>query len=133
MKREVLVVPIQVGGVRIGKGLVEGTWSLYRFILGVQYLWDITLQFVTLRLYVLDGETYHRTANLDSHSMLSLKPELVFKKDDSTELWGIVLNVEAVLLAFDDSMAATNTNIVDTNLTLMTTAKLELRLFVGNS
>lgn len=60
--------------------------------------------------------------------MLCLQPKLVLKKNDGSELGSIVLNVEPILLALNDSMATTNTDVVDSHLALMTSSKLELRL-----
>lgn len=51
--------------------------------------------------------------------MLSLESQLVFQKDDRAELGGVVFDVEAVLLTLDDSMAPTDTDVVDSHLTLV--------------
>lgn len=60
--------------------------------------------------------------------MLGLESKFLFQKDDGSKLRGVVLDVKAVLLALDDGMAATNTYVVDPNLTLVTPSKFELRL-----
>ena len=57
--------------------------------------------------------------------MLRLQPKLLLQKDDCSEFGSIVLNVEAVLLTFDDSMTPADTNVVNSYLTLVTTSKLE--------
>jgi len=57
--------------------------------------------------------------------MLSLQSKLIFKQNNGTELGRIVLNVKAILLAFDDGMASTDTDIIDSYLTLVTSPKLE--------
>ena len=57
--------------------------------------------------------------------MLCLQPEFIFKKNNGSKLRGVVLNVEAVLLALDDGMASTHTDIIDSHLTLVATAELE--------
>jgi hypothetical protein len=64
--------------------------------------------------------------------MLCLQPKLVLKENDSSKLGSIVLNVEAVLLALDDCVAPTHTDVVDSHLALMPSSKLELRLLGGN-
>ena len=60
--------------------------------------------------------------------MVGLQSELILQKDDCTKLGGIVLDVETILLALDDSVASTDTDIVDSHLGLMTTSKLEFGL-----
>ena len=60
--------------------------------------------------------------------MVGLQSELIFQKDDGTELRGVVFNIETILLAFDDSVASTDTNIIDSNLGLMTTSKFKFCL-----
>lgn len=60
--------------------------------------------------------------------MLRLQPQLLFQQDDRAELRSVVLNVEAVMLAFDDSVTATNTDVVDSHLTLVSATQLELGL-----
>ena len=63
--------------------------------------------------------------------MLSLEPELVLKENDGTKLTGIVLYVEAILLALDDGMAPAHTDVIDPHLRLVAPTKLELGLLVG--
>jgi len=58
--------------------------------------------------------------------MLSLESQLLFQQDDSTELGRVVFDVETILLALYDSVTSTNANVVDTNLTFMSTPELEL-------
>jgi len=60
--------------------------------------------------------------------VVGLQSELIFQKDDGTELRGVVFNIETILLAFDDSVASTDTNIIDSNLGLMTTSKFKFCL-----
>jgi len=61
--------------------------------------------------------------------MLGFQSELLLQQDDGPELRGVVLDVEPILLALDDSVAPAHTDVIDAHLTLMTTAQLELRLF----
>jgi len=60
--------------------------------------------------------------------VVGLQSELIFQKDDGTELRGVVFNIETILLALDDSVASTDTNIIDSNLGLMTTSKFKFSL-----
>ena len=60
--------------------------------------------------------------------MVSLQSELVLEQNDGAKLGGVVLDVEAVLLALDDCVASTHGNIVDPHLTLVASTELELSL-----
>ena len=60
--------------------------------------------------------------------MVGPQSELIFQKDDGTELRGVVFDIETILLALDDSVASTDTNIIDSNLGLMTTSKFKFSL-----
>jgi hypothetical protein len=60
--------------------------------------------------------------------VVGLQSELIFQKDDGTELRGVVFNIETILLALDDSVASTDTNIIDSNLGLMSTSKFKFGL-----
>lgn len=73
MKWEILVVTIHVGGVSVGKSLVEGYWTLDCFVLGVQHLRYVTLQLVTFRLNVFNCEADDCASNLHGHSMLGFQ------------------------------------------------------------
>ena len=91
------------------------------------------LEFLFLRLDVLDGERYDSSTNLHSHGMMSLKSQLVLQQDDRAELRGVVFDVETILFALDDCVASTDTDIVDTHLTFMTSTKFELTLLGSHS
>ena len=65
--------------------------------------------------------------------MACLQPQLVLEENYGAELGGVVFDVESVRLALDDGMTSAHTDVVDSNLTLMTSTKLELALGVGNS
>jgi hypothetical protein len=58
--------------------------------------------------------------------MLSLESQLLFQQDDGTELGRVVFDVEPILLALNDSVTPTHADVVDTNLTFMSTPELEL-------
>lgn len=60
--------------------------------------------------------------------MVSLQSELFLEQNDGAKLGGVVLDVEAVLLALDDCVAPTHGNIVDPHLTLVASTELELSL-----
>ena len=60
--------------------------------------------------------------------MVCLQSELVLQKDDGSKLRGVVFDVESILLALDDSVASTDTDIIDSDLGLMTTSKFEFSL-----
>ena len=60
--------------------------------------------------------------------MVSLQSQLVLEQNDGSELRGIVLDVEPVLLALDDRVASTDTDVVDTHLGFVATTKFELSL-----
>lgn len=77
---------------------------------------------------VLDGETDDSSSHLHGHGVVGLQSELILKEDDGSELGGVILDVETILLAFDDRVASAHTNIVDSHLGLMTTPKFELSL-----
>ena len=47
---------------------------------------------------------------------MSLESQLVLEQNDGAELGGIVFNVETILLAFNDGVTSTYTDIVDTHL-----------------
>ena len=129
MQREILIVSVHVRCIGIRKRLVQRNGSLNRLILGVEHLGHIALQLVALRLHVLNCEADDRTTDLDGHGVLRLQSQFFLEEDDRAELGGVVLDVEAVLLALDDGVAATDTDVVDTHLTLMAAPQLELRLF----
>lgn len=128
MKWEVLVVTIHVGGIGIRDGLVEGARCLDCFILGVKYLGHVTLQLVSLGLNVFYGEADDCASYLDGHSVLSLQPKLLLQENNCTELGRVVLDVETILLAFDDSVTSTDTDIINSHLTLVASSEFELRL-----
>lgn len=65
--------------------------------------------------------------------MMSFKSQLVLKQNDCSELGSIIFNIEAILFALDDCMTSTNTDIIDSYLTFMTSSKLELSLLWSNS
>ena len=121
MKREVLVVAIHVGGVGVWDNLIDGNWALDCFVLLIEDLGNIALEFVALRLHIFDGEADHCASDLYCHCVLRLQPQLLFQQDDRAELRSVVLNIEAVMLAFDVGVTATNTDVVDTHLTLVST------------
>ena len=133
MEREILVVTIHVCGICIRKGLVEGHWSLDSLVLGVQHLGDITLELVSLRLNIFDGETYHCAPDLDCHCVLGLESELLLEKDDCSKLGGVIFYIEAILFALDDCVTPTDADVIDPHLTLMASSELELRLLWGHS
>ena len=60
--------------------------------------------------------------------MVSLQSQLVLKEHDGSELRGVVLDVEAILLALDDGVEARHTDVVDSDLRLVASSELELRL-----
>lgn len=60
--------------------------------------------------------------------MVSLQSQLVLEENDGSELRGVVLDVEPVLLALDDCVASTDTDIVDTHLGFVATTKFKLSL-----
>ena len=60
--------------------------------------------------------------------MLGLESKFLFEENNGSKFGGVVLDVKAVLLALDDSMTATDTNVIDSNLALVAPAQLELRL-----
>ena len=122
MKREVLVVAIHVGCVGIWYDLINCDRTLDCFVLLIEDLGNITLELVTLRLHIFDCEANNCTSNLHCHCVLSLQPQFLLQKDDGSEFGSIVLNVEAVMLTFDDSVTATHTDVVDTHLALVSTA-----------
>lgn len=64
--------------------------------------------------------------------MVSLEPQLVLEEDNGTKFGRVVFNVESILFTLDDSVTSTHTDIVDSNLTLMSSTKLELSLLVRN-
>lgn len=131
MQREILVISIQICCVGIGKGF-QCNRSLYlrdSLIFRVEHLWDVALQFIPLRLYIFNCETNDRTPNLDGHGMLCFQSQLILQEDYRAELRCIILDVEAVLLTFDDSMTSADTDIIDTYLTLVTTTQFEFWLF----
>lgn len=57
--------------------------------------------------------------------MLRLEPQLILEEDYRAEFRCIVLNIEAVLLTFDDSMTSADTNVVYSYLTLVATPQLK--------
>lgn len=65
--------------------------------------------------------------------MLSLESQLLFQQDDGTELGRVVFDVEPILLALNDSVTPTHADVVDTNLTFMSTPELELWLLWSHS
>jgi hypothetical protein len=115
-------------GVRAWETL-HGPHSL---VLGVKNLWDVGLELFFLGLHILDGEWDDSSAHLYSHSMMSLESQLILEQNDGAELGGIVFNVETILLAFNDGVTSTYTDIVDTHLWFMTSTKFELSLFRSN-
>ena len=122
MQWEVLVVTIHIGGVGIGKSLIQSNWSLDGLVLRVEHLRHITLQLVALRLHILDREADHCASNLNRHRVLCLEPQLLFQQDDGSKLGGVVLDIEAILLALYDGVTSTHADVVDTHLTLMATS-----------
>ena len=60
--------------------------------------------------------------------MLGLESKFLFEENNGSKFGGVVLDVKAVLLALDDSMTATDTNVIDSHLALVAPAQLELRL-----
>ena len=122
MKREVLVVAIHIGGIGIRNDFIDGDRTLDCFVLLVQNLRDITLEFVSFRLHILDGETDDCATNLHCHCVLRLQPQFLLQKDDRSELRSIVLNVETIMLALDYSVTAANTNVIDTHLAFMSSS-----------
>jgi hypothetical protein len=64
--------------------------------------------------------------------VLGLKSKFLLEQDDGSKFGGIVLYIEAVLLALDDGMTSTDTYVVDPHLALVAPAKFELRLFGSN-
>lgn len=73
-------------------------------ILGVEDFSDLTPQLVSFGLDILDGERNDSSSNLDSHCVLRLQSQLVLEQDDGSELGGVILNIETILLALDDSV-----------------------------
>jgi hypothetical protein len=128
MKREVLVVAIHVGCIGIWYDLINCDGTLDCFVLLIEDLGNIALELVTLRLHIFDGEANDCAAYLHCHRVLRLQPQLLLQQDDCSELGSIVLNVEAVMLALDDSVTATHTDVIDTHLALVSAAQLELGL-----
>ena len=112
MKREVLVITVHV---RIGLAprlwrlkahtLWKWTGGLYHLVLGVEHLGHVALQLVSLGLHVLNGEGDDCSAHLHRHRVMRLEPQPALEQDDRTKLGGVVLDVEAILLALDDGMA----------------------------
>jgi len=129
MQWEILIVSIQIGGIGIRKSLVESNRSLDGLVLWIKYFGYITLEFVSLRLYVFNSEADDSTANLDSHGVLCLQSELVLQEYNGTEFRSVIFDVKTILFTLDDCMASTDTNVVDTYLTLMTPSKFEFWLF----
>lgn len=121
MKREVLVVAIHVGGVGVWDDFIDGDWALDCFVLLIEDLGNIALELVALRLHIFDGEADHCASDLYCHRVLRLQSKLLFQQDDGAELGSVVLNIESIMLAFDDSVTATNTDVVNTYLTLVST------------
>lgn len=64
--------------------------------------------------------------------MVSLQSQLVLEEDDRAELGRVVFNVEPILFTLDNGVAPTHTDIVDSNLTLVSSSQLELSLLVRN-
>jgi hypothetical protein len=76
----------------------------------------------------LDTERNYSSTNLDSHSVILLQSQLVLEQDDGSELRLVVLNIEAISFALDDSVTPRNTNVIDSHFTLMPSSKLKLAL-----
>lgn len=72
MEREILVVTIHVGSIGFGEGLVQRNWTLDSFVFRVKHFGDITLKFITLRLYIFNSEADDCASDLHCHRMLCL-------------------------------------------------------------
>ena len=127
MKWIVLIVSVHICSVGI-RDTLRWQRSLDSLTLLIKNLGDITLEFVTLWLHVLDGEADDCSANLHRHCMLSFQPKLLFQQDDGSKLWRVVFDVKAIVLTFNDCVTSAHTDIINSDLTLMTSTKLELRL-----
>jgi hypothetical protein len=64
--------------------------------------------------------------------MVSFESKFVLQKYNRSEFAVIVLNVESIWFTLDNRMATTNTNIVDSDLTLMTSTQFEIRLLIDD-
>ena len=131
VQRVVLVVSVHVRVVPLGD-LVYRNWPLYRLVLLVKHLRHVALQFVSLRLHILDCEADDCAADLHGHGVLGLESQLLLEQNDGAELGGVVLDVEPVMLALDDGVTPTHTDVVDSHLAFVASSEFELRLVGGH-
>ena len=54
--------------------------------------------------------------------MMCLESQLVLQENDCSKLGGVVFDVETVLLTLDDCVTSANTDVVDSNLTFVTSS-----------
>jgi hypothetical protein len=101
---------------------------LYYFGFWIENFWDIAFQFVSFRLDVFYCEWNHCSSNLYSHSMVSFKSKFIFKHNNSSKFRCIILNIKSILLALNNSMASAYTDVINSNLTFMSSSKFEFRL-----
>jgi hypothetical protein len=92
------------------------------FVFRIKNFLNITFQLFFLGLNILDGERNDCSTNLHRHGVMSFESKLIFEKNDSSELGGVILDIETIRFTLNDSMASTNTDIVDSYLTLMTSS-----------
>lgn len=85
-----------------------------------------------LRNERLDGEWYHRTTNLDCLGHFRLEFDLSLGQDKCSKLWQVVFEIEPTILqiVLDESMASTYRNIRYAHVTLMSSTKFEVLLFI---
>lgn len=122
---EVLVVTIHICGICIWESLIQGNWSLDGLVFRVKDFGHVTLEFVSLGLNVFNCEANDCPSYLNGHGMLGLESQLLFQQDDRSELRGVVFNIETILLALNDRVTSTHTDVVDAYLTLVATSQFE--------
>lgn len=102
------------------------------FIFRIKYFIDITFEFFFFRLNVFNCKRNNSSTNLHSHCVKSFKSQFVFQKNDCSKFTSVVFNVKSVLFALNNSVTSTDTYIIDSNLTLMSSSEFKFTLLIRN-
>lgn len=81
------------------------------------FLESFSAQFVDRNALYAEGN--YSSSYLNSHSVVLLQSQFVFQQNDCAEFRLVVFNVETISFTFNDSMAPRNTDIVNSNFTLV--------------
>jgi hypothetical protein len=65
--------------------------------------------------------------------MLCSESQFVFEQDDGSKFGSVIFNVEAILFTLYDSVASGNTDVIDSDLTFMTSTQFEFGLILSYS